>query len=397
MKESPEVHFTPEQELLLWSIRVDHTKDQRIEEILKAGVDWNYVQETAIQHGIIPLLYKRLKEEMSDFVPPQELEELRTIFMANAVQNLRMTQQLIKVLDLLADAGIEAIPFKGPALAVQAYGDLSMRSFCDLDILIHERDFDRMYSVLCNAGFEPKYLIDNKSKRKLAIINNNFTFLDGEISIDIHWRIVERWLGLPIYTHQLFENSVVIFLDEQKFKTLKPEDVLILTCIHGMKHYWKELRWLADLSHLMTYNQNVQWSEFLNRIEELHAKRIFNLGLLLAIEHGGIRYYPKNVNLQFPNNSIDSLVKEIQTNFFNSPRVSLFFFTPPFYYIKLRERIRDQVNFVIFNFIDNFLTPNSNDFKTFQLPEVLFPAYFLIRHIRIFFEFLPHFFKYYYR
>ncbi len=122
MKESPEIHFTPEQELLLWSIRVDHTKDQRIEEILKDGVDWNYVRETAIQHGVFPLLYKRLKEEMSHLVPSNEIEELRTLFMANAVQNLRMTQQLIKVLDLLANAGIEAMPFKGPALAVQALG-----------------------------------------------------------------------------------------------------------------------------------------------------------------------------------------------------------------------------------------------------------------------------------
>ena len=92
MKKNPNPSFTPEQELLLWLIRVDHTKDQRAAEILSRGIDWNYVRVTAIQHGIIPLLYKRLKEEMSDLVPSNDLAELRTLFMANAVRNLRMTQ-----------------------------------------------------------------------------------------------------------------------------------------------------------------------------------------------------------------------------------------------------------------------------------------------------------------
>jgi hypothetical protein len=44
------------------------------------------------------------------------------------------------------------VPFKGPALAVQAYGDLSLRQYDDLDLLIHEADVPRAYQLLIANG-----------------------------------------------------------------------------------------------------------------------------------------------------------------------------------------------------------------------------------------------------
>ena len=62
----------------------------QIIDILTSGVDWEYIREGAVQHGIFPLLYKRLKEEMSDFVPPTELATLKCLFMTNACNNFRI-------------------------------------------------------------------------------------------------------------------------------------------------------------------------------------------------------------------------------------------------------------------------------------------------------------------
>jgi len=39
---------------------------------------------------------------------------------------------------LLEENGIEALTFKGPALAQMAYGDTSLRHYSDLDILIRK-------------------------------------------------------------------------------------------------------------------------------------------------------------------------------------------------------------------------------------------------------------------
>jgi hypothetical protein len=61
-------------------------------------------------------------------------------------------QQLLQTLELLRESGIQTVPFKGPALAVQAYGDLSLRQYDDLDLLIHEADVPRAYQLLIANG-----------------------------------------------------------------------------------------------------------------------------------------------------------------------------------------------------------------------------------------------------
>lgn len=379
MKESPEVHFTPEQELLLWSIRVDHTKDQWIEEILKDGVDWNYVRETAIQHGIIPLLYKRLKEEMSDFVPPQELEELRTLFMANAVQNLRMTQQLIKVLDLLADGGIEAMPFKGPALAVQAYGDLSMRSFCDLDILVDKRNFLIACDILISNDYTPLFENNQKkvlnSGKELHFFSNNYNF-------DIHWRIVDRYRVVDIDLEQVWARAQSLTLNGREIATISPEDTVIILCIHGTKHSWKELKWLADLIFFIAHNSDLKWNELLICADQIGVRRIISLALCLAQEYGGVKY-PQNVEDSIRSDEVEQKITSVaRTRFFqqmeHTSNLSLIIF-----YVKSRERFLDQMKVIYFYFIDVILTPSERDFNFVTLPPSLFFLYIAIRPFRV--------------
>jgi len=383
MKESPEIHFTPEQELLLWSIRIDRTKDQRIEEILKDRVDWNYVRETAIQHGIIPLLYKRLKEEMSHLVPSNELEELRTQFMANAVQNLRMTQQLIKVIDLLADAGIEAMPFKGPALAVQAYGDLSMRSFCDLDILIHEKDFERMYVALQNHGFPPVHPVNLRTERKFMVYQNKnlpVTFKDSHL--EIHWKITERFLSVPFDMDQLWDRAHLVFLHNREIKTLSPEDMVIVLCVHGTKHFWQNLKWLADLNYLISNYPDLDWHMIWERAEKMGVKRIISLGLDLAHERGGIKYPGDFKHRLISDVDLKKCVNIVQTNFFHF-QSSKWFSTSPGFYLKLRERFKDKANFFIYTFTDRILPPHYLDFSVISLPDSFYPVYVIIRPFRL--------------
>jgi len=329
MKQIPQQQFTPEQELLFWSIRVDHSKDKRAAEILSAGIDWNYVRETAIQHGIIPLLYKRLKEEMSDFVPPKELEELRTLFMANAVRNLRMTQLLIKVLDLLADSGIQAIPFKGPVLAVQAYGDLSMRSFNDLDILIKKTDFDLVYDILIKNGYDPEFMIDSRVKKQIILRKKDMSFSGHGIFLEIHLEIFERYLSVSLNPVKLWDMSYFIYLNGYKIKTILPEDLLIILCIHATKHYWDQLKWLADISQLIEHTSTINWARIFKQCDELGLKRIIILNLLLIKENCGLKLDPDIISLFGSDEDIIDLEKP--KNFFNQDSEKLFFAFPIFY------------------------------------------------------------------
>jgi hypothetical protein len=85
-------------------------------------------------------LYQSLNTTCPEAVPKANLAQLRNYFHANAQRNLFLTQELLKLLTLFKTNGISAIPYKGPVLAVAVYGNLALRQFGDLDILVHKRD-----------------------------------------------------------------------------------------------------------------------------------------------------------------------------------------------------------------------------------------------------------------
>ena len=62
--------------------------------------------------------------------------ELGRLFLLNVGSSFGLAKKLLEILALLDREGVRAIPFKGPTLAVKAYGDLTLRPFSDLDIFV---------------------------------------------------------------------------------------------------------------------------------------------------------------------------------------------------------------------------------------------------------------------
>ena len=68
-------------------------------------------------HGVMPLVARNLHSTCPDVVPPDVLVRLQGDFAGNSARNLFLLSELFKILGLLADRGIPAIPLKGPVLA----------------------------------------------------------------------------------------------------------------------------------------------------------------------------------------------------------------------------------------------------------------------------------------
>src|SRR5690606_10042195 len=49
--------------------------------------------------------------------------------------------------------GVAVVPFKGPTLALAAFGDIALRSPGDLDLMVREDDLPSMHAVLEGRGF----------------------------------------------------------------------------------------------------------------------------------------------------------------------------------------------------------------------------------------------------
>ena len=147
-------HTHPEAELLLWCARTCiNSEAEQIKALLKENINWDYLLRTALWHGVAALLYCSLNATCPEAVPKAILDQLRDYFHNLARRNLFLTRELLKLLNLFQAHEIPAIPYKGPVLAASAYGNLALRQFCDLDILIHKQDALRVKSLLLNQGY----------------------------------------------------------------------------------------------------------------------------------------------------------------------------------------------------------------------------------------------------
>jgi hypothetical protein len=107
-------------------VRPSQEDEAAIRKMLINGIDWILFARTAMEHGLAALAGHTLNCVAPDMVP----DEMRDAFHANADQtrqrNRALFEDLARVIEALAVNGVAAIPFKGPVLALQAYGDFGL-------------------------------------------------------------------------------------------------------------------------------------------------------------------------------------------------------------------------------------------------------------------------------
>ena len=87
-------------------------------------------------------------------VPDDILNAFQVLIVQTRDSNQVLLNELFQLIKNLADAGVETISFKGPVLAMQAFGDLGLRGFRDLDLLVRDRDLPQTIKTLLDFGYQ---------------------------------------------------------------------------------------------------------------------------------------------------------------------------------------------------------------------------------------------------
>ena len=106
--------------------------------------DWRALLRLAGRHGMKAFLHRHFHRRFTHIVPGEIRRHLREDYYRNLHGNLLLERELIRILKLLEDQGIRAVPFKGVALAECVYGDIALRPRGDIDILVRKGDAVRV-------------------------------------------------------------------------------------------------------------------------------------------------------------------------------------------------------------------------------------------------------------
>jgi Uncharacterised nucleotidyltransferase len=377
-----------EVELLLCCARtcIDYSTSERIKYLLQQDINWEYLINIAWRHGVDSLLYHSINKTSPDGISKLILNELYNKFQTNAVSNLFLTNELLKILTFLAENNISAIPFKGPVLGVLLYGNLAFRKFSDLDIIVHKSDILKVKNLLVSQGFQAVPNL-TESQEKIYIdsqLGYNFVRNDGVV-VEVHWTPIPKMFTFPIDPEKLWERLETISLAGKSVSVLAPEDFLIILCAHGCKDRWSQLKWVCDIAQLIDSHPSLNWEKILEQAKVLGSKRRLWLGLLLAQKLLGVKLPEKVLQDILSDSRMLPLATQIQEWMFDKNEDEFHFFERTFFHLKVRENISDKFMF----YLHYLTTPiREKDWELIQDIKLIFVPQVLRHPFRLLVEFI---------
>lgn len=287
-KSRPFAGFSPEARLILALCLSNGQSGQQLSFSQNefSTVDWRRLLEISDTNRMIPQVYSRLKQLPSEYLPPGVLTSLQRRFDAISVRNLSLTQELLRILRLLRENNIPAIPYKGPVLSQTLYGNVVSRQFWDLDFLLLKEDILAAKELLIRDGYVVEKILEARDEKRHLEEDCEWSFdrANGQVHLELHWRIFPKHFGLgKDWSGDLWDSSTTAFIAGQTVKSIPPEQLLLLLCVHGGdKHRWISLRWVCDVARLVEVSHELDWDKVLFQAEKYKKEETLFLGLYLV-------------------------------------------------------------------------------------------------------------------
>jgi Uncharacterised nucleotidyltransferase len=259
---------------------------EEIRGMLNADLDWEYIQQASLRHAVLPLVYQTLHKVSPESLPDSLAKKMKNHLRGTVVRNMKMGASLLKILTLFEEHGITAVPFKGPVLAEDIYGDLGFRNFSDLDILLWPHDAAKAIALLSNSDFEP--LINLSPSQLTAYMKGEDDMVmmhrTDSLVVELHWEMTGRYISSPFDMAFINKRLERVTLLNTDVPNLSPEDLLLYLCIHGTRHMWERLEWICCIAELVRNKSDLQWDKAFKLASDVKCSRIVRHGLYLAHE-----------------------------------------------------------------------------------------------------------------
>jgi hypothetical protein len=229
--------------------RMDDIHVDRAARAASRGIDGARLADLARVHGLSPLLHLHAGRGRV-VLPPDAREAGALRASAAAGRGLRLSSELLDVLRVFGDARIDAVPLKGPVLAMAVYGSVALREFGDLDVLVAGRDLARAAACLRERGYTAASPMPGDLPALVERRLHHVTLRSpaGHTAIELHAALLSTLSG------RRYDLDVIApHLEDSTFmgagvRVLSPSATFAYLTQHGGLHSWSRLEWLATMA-----------------------------------------------------------------------------------------------------------------------------------------------------
>lgn len=269
-----------------WSLLLEcakpHPDARRLAERLSAPLDWNVLIAFAEDHGVLGLASARVKDHDEQLIPSENSDYLRGWRRNHTLFTMNLTAEMFRLFNAFAADGVEILVIKGPVLSARCYGDPGLRQYGDLDLIVRDKDILRSTELMIGLGYEPSVPLTAIRAKKIP---GEYVFRQSsnQLLVEFHTERTFRYHPRTLPVEELFKRQVHVNIDSHDVPALSPEDELILICIHGAKHFWEQLSYIADVAAFVSH-QELDWTRVMSAAAEVGGERMLFVGLRLAAD-----------------------------------------------------------------------------------------------------------------
>lgn len=340
--------------------------------------------EIAAHHGMLGHLHQAVLEcakVPEGLAQPEFAGRLGKVQRASAVRSLGATAKLLALLRRLRESGIDVIPFKGPTLAEQVYGDVTLRSWVDLDLLVPYRQMATTRRILLEEGYQDigPHNVRLMSKARGGWGEIALTSGDRSALVDLHWEVGVHFSRHSLKAEDILQHSQASLLLEQKVIGLSPEDLLLTSLLRGARDRWSVIEGLLAAGMQVRTLPEGDWPGLLDRARRVGCLRRAVVGVAHVCRVLRIDAPPEVLAVLSRDAVARRLVRSLgpeTLEFERSPGDSL---------AKIGWNItsEDTLGAIGRHAVDRFTRPGPEDWDCFSLPAWLEWLYYPLRPIRL--------------
>jgi hypothetical protein len=236
------------------------------------------------EQGIGPLVYRALRERhLLHTQPTLVRQELRRLYREEAILEPFRREEVARVLDGLAHAGVRALVFKGTALAYTCYPEPALRPRLDTDLLIRRDAVDAASRVFERLG------CTRALRTAGELVTHQFTYVSArhglDIAFDVHWKLSDPQAFADLFSFEELDRAAIPAPAlARTARAFGDEHALLVACTHRVAHHFDKeiLGFLYDIDLLSRRLDVLAWDRVAAMAATKRIRRVTLRGLDLA-------------------------------------------------------------------------------------------------------------------
>jgi hypothetical protein len=264
-------------------------------------------------------------------------------------------------------------------LALKLHGDLSLRQFNDLDVLVRPEDTGRAAQVLIAENHWPLHFDPADVARSLSHCNEDEFVRSHDLQmVDLHWALSPHYFSYGPTAELVWDRAIRCRLEGAEVLTMGPVDTILYLAAHGTKHGWAILGAVCDLAAALG-SAGIDHHQLLDEATQFGCLNMLLLGATLARNLLGAAIPSALADRIERDRAISTLAIGVERRMFKYVGVRSGLYLDWFVSLCVLQDHRSRLHY----FANRALRPAPEDVEFIGLPPSLYPLYFPLRPFRL--------------